>query len=101
MQQYLLDTHTLLWMQDDNKNLSPLVKKILSDEHSELYVSIASFWEITIKLHLGKLELGYAIDDLVNACGIGNIIIIPIEIAFLKELQLLPSIHKEIPLTEL
>ena len=44
---------------------------------------------------MGKLELGYAIDDLVNACGIGNIIIIPIEIAFLKELQLLPSIHKD------
>ena len=48
MQQYLLDTHTLLWMQDDNKNLSPLVKKILSDEHSELYVSIASFWELQL-----------------------------------------------------
>ncbi|MFC6191355.1 type II toxin-antitoxin system VapC family toxin [Dyadobacter subterraneus] len=95
MQQYLLDTHTLLWMQDDNKNLSPLVKKILSDEHSELYVSIASFWEITIKLQLGKLELGYTIDDLVNACNIANIIIIPIEIASLKELQLLPPIHKD------
>jgi PIN domain nuclease of toxin-antitoxin system len=95
MEQYLLDTHTLLWMQDDNNNLSPLAKKILSDEESKLYISIASFWEITIKLGLGKLELRYTIDDLVNACNITNILILPIEIDFLKELQSLPPVHKD------
>ncbi len=95
MPQYLLDTHTLLWMQDDNKNLSPLAKRILSDEDSELYISVASFWEITIKLSLVKLELGYTINDLINACSISNISIIPIEIAFLNELLILPSFHKD------
>ncbi|MCF0056939.1 type II toxin-antitoxin system VapC family toxin [Dyadobacter sp. CY356] len=95
MQQYLLDTHTLLWMQDDNKNLSPLAKKILSDGNSQLYVSIASFWEVTIKLSLRKLELEYTIDELFTACEITNIVILPIEIAFLKELHSLPFFHKD------
>jgi PIN domain nuclease of toxin-antitoxin system len=95
MEQYLLDTHTLLWMQDDNASLSAKAKTILSDKHSQLYLSIASFWEITIKLSLGKLELNYTIHDLEDACNETKITILPIEISFLQQLQSLPFIHKD------
>lgn len=60
----MLDTHALLWMQDDNILLSDRVREIITNDDSELYVSIVTFWEITIKTASGKLELGYMIDNL-------------------------------------
>ena len=95
MNQYILDTHALLWMQDDSGQLSENARNVLVDNKSRLYLSIASFWEISIKQSLGKLELSYSMDDLNNACEISRITILPIEISFLKQLQLLPFIHKD------
>jgi len=57
VKKYLLDTHVLLWMQDDNIALSKPARKILEDSATKLYLSIASLWEITIKQSLGKLSL--------------------------------------------
>ena len=93
--QFVLDTHTLLWMQDDSELLSANAKDILCDSRNELYVSIASFWEITIKQSLGKLHLSYTIDELVQSCAINNIFILPIQISYLKVLSLLPLFHRD------
>jgi len=43
MGQYLLDTHTLLWMQDDNPELSQKARKLLADSSNELYVSLSPY----------------------------------------------------------
>ncbi len=80
MGQYLLDTHTLLWLQDDNPKLSERAKSIILNRNNELHVSIVSFWEITIKRSLGKLVLGYSLTQLYHACIMSDIIIIPIEL---------------------
>ncbi len=55
----LLDTHVLIWLVDGDKNLSTVAKSAIEDEDNSLYLSIASLWEITIKLNLGKLDLLY------------------------------------------
>lgn len=93
--QYLLDTHTLLWMQDDNDMLSETVRDKLTDEKNDLYISIASFWEITIKQSLGKLQLAYTLDDLVQSSIINSIFILPVQISYLKTLKSLPFIHRD------
>jgi len=49
MGQYLLDTHTLLWLHDDSPRLSERAKSIIIDNTNDIHISIASFWEITIK----------------------------------------------------
>ncbi len=54
---YLLDTHVMLWFLEDSKELSKKAKTLLVDGRNELYWSSASFWEITVKVSLGKLEL--------------------------------------------
>lgn len=95
MKQYLLDTHTLLWMQDNSSQLSDGTRQILTDSKSRLYISIASFWEITIKSNIDKLELDYTIDEFYEACVTSDIVVLPIEISTLKQLQLLPFIHKD------
>jgi len=53
----LLDTHALLWMSDTSDRLSaPAVKAVL-EVRNELLLSVASWWEIAIKIGLGKLDL--------------------------------------------
>ena len=52
---YLLDTHTFLWIIEDNKNLTDKVKEIYLDNSNEIYLSVASLWEMAIKISLKKL----------------------------------------------
>lgn len=95
MTEYLLDTHTLLWMQDDSGTLSKQARSILSDKHAKLYISIATLWEIVIKCSLGKLVLDYSLDDLYEACQKNNIRVLAIGLSTLKRLESLPAIHKD------
>ena len=62
---YLLDSHVLLWWWFDPARLSAAVHALLVDPSSEIRVSAASVWELSLKHHRGKLpELAGAIDDL-------------------------------------
>ena len=51
----LLDTHTLLWWLAGDERLSQPVREVIGDESNQLWVSVASAWEIAIKVRLGKL----------------------------------------------
>ena len=53
----ILDTHTLVWFINGDKQLSAKARKAIEAEDAENFVSIASLWEIAIKISLGKLEL--------------------------------------------
>ena len=62
---YLLDSHVLLWWWFDPDRLSRQVRLVLIDPTSEVSVSAASIWELSLKHHQGKLpELAAVIDDL-------------------------------------
>lgn len=54
---YLLDTHTFLWWNMDDAQLSPRVKEILTDGANDIFLSAASAWEIAIKTARGRLIL--------------------------------------------
>ena len=51
---YLLDTHILLWAAQNSPKLSRKARKIIEDEHNQLYFSAASIWEVAIKSGLGR-----------------------------------------------
>ena len=53
----LLDTHALLWAVGAPDRLSGLVRAALLDDDNEVSLSIASLWEIAIKVSLRRLEL--------------------------------------------
>ena len=57
MTRYLLDTHVILWWAEDNPHLSPRHRKLLEDGSKEIFLSVVSVWEATIKAAQGKLEL--------------------------------------------
>ncbi|MFM7238256.1 MAG: type II toxin-antitoxin system VapC family toxin [Cyanobium sp.] len=62
---YLLDSHVLLWWWFDPGRLSREVRLVLINPTSEVFVSAASIWQLSLKHHQGKLpELAAVIDDL-------------------------------------
>ncbi len=54
---YLLDTHTLIWSIIEPTKLSAKVRQIIEDPEQHIMVSVLSFWEISLKFALKKLEL--------------------------------------------
>lgn len=82
-------------MQDDNHSLSTRAREILEDSSCNLYLSIASFWEIAIKQSLGKLKLEYTLDELSDSCSSNNIFILPIQVSALTILKKLPFLHRD------
>ncbi|MGC6424175.1 MAG: type II toxin-antitoxin system VapC family toxin [Lentimonas sp.] len=53
----LLDTCALLWTVNDPNQLSGTAKKALIDPSNSIHVSTISFWEISLKASIGKLQL--------------------------------------------
>jgi PIN domain nuclease of toxin-antitoxin system len=53
--QYLLDTHTLLWFDNEPEYIPPSTLHIIRNNKNTIYVSSMSIWELSIKFHLGKL----------------------------------------------
>lgn len=53
----LLDTHTYLFTAFSQQKLSKKAKKIILDTENDIYVSTVTFWEISLKYSLGKLDI--------------------------------------------
>ncbi len=53
---FLIDTHIFLWFINNDPQLSPTAKTLLESD-VELLLSVASLWEITIKISTGKMTL--------------------------------------------
>jgi PIN domain nuclease of toxin-antitoxin system len=66
---YLLDTHYMLWAIADTKKISRKVKDIITNPDHQIVISTISFWEVSLKSSLGKLEIvGFSPEDLPNIC---------------------------------
>ena len=78
MKYNLLDTHTLIWFLDGNSLLSLNAKKEIEDEEAINFVSIASLWEIAIKISLGKIELKTSFNQISNKLSENGFLILPV-----------------------
>jgi len=52
----LLDTHVLVWWLEDNPRLISPVRSIIADRKHRVMVSVASFWELSIKFRKGRID---------------------------------------------
>ncbi|MBQ9183280.1 MAG: type II toxin-antitoxin system VapC family toxin [Neisseriaceae bacterium] len=69
MTKYLIDTHILIWLAVSPTKISKNIIKIIENTDNKICVSSISFWEIAIKISIGKLSLqGLTIEDLVQFC---------------------------------
>jgi len=93
---YLLDTHTLLWIVTDDKQLSQNAKKIYLDNENDLFLSMASVWELAIKSSLSKVSLGMPLDEFVDTHIRGiDIDILDIRLPHVLRIENLPYFHRD------
>jgi PIN domain nuclease of toxin-antitoxin system len=92
---YLLDTHTVLWMRENNPRLNRAKwESIFYSPDNEIFVSIASLWEMTIKQSLGKLDFEGSIEDFAADLEMRHgFTLLPIIPTDLSRLQTLPHHH--------
>lgn len=90
----LLDTHILLWSLADSKELSKKARKYIS-ESDNVFVSVASLWEIAIKTSLGKLEIGVEADELNQIIINSGFEILTINADHISPLHNLPPHHRD------
>ena len=96
MMRLLLDTKTLIWWHDSPHKLPAPVRTALQDDTNQVFISVASAWEMQIKMQLGKLKLSKSWDEIIEAEQVNN------DFEFLKAdrphiriLDSLPFHHKD------
>jgi PIN domain nuclease of toxin-antitoxin system len=65
----LLDTHTLLWFHLNDPQLSATAMGLIVDPAHDKLVSPASYWEIAIKIRIGKYTLAQPYEDAIDMNG--------------------------------
>ncbi len=81
MMRYLIDTHTFLWFSEGATQISPQSKQLIIDKSNEIFVSIASLWEISIKTAINKLSISGDYELIIEDVTENNIEILPINFA--------------------
>jgi len=91
----LLDTHTLIWFFEGATELSEVAKSAIIDENNTCFVSILSFWEIAIKLNIGKLQMNISFEQLRMLILENGFEILPLKFEHTKEIINLPLHHRD------
>ncbi|MGV3604553.1 MAG: type II toxin-antitoxin system VapC family toxin [Dyadobacter fermentans] len=92
---YLLDTHTLIWFIEGNRLVSNTARTLIEDKANEIYISMASLWEIAIKTSLRKLTLTNPYESLLDDLQKLSVILLPINFSHTVFLNTLPHYHKD------
>ena len=92
---YLLDTHVVLWAAENSPLLSEKVKTVILNENAEKFVSVASAWEIAIKLGTQKLHLDGGLPEFFRMIDCNGFITLSVEREYLQLITQLPDFHKD------
>lgn len=98
MNRLLLDTHTFLWWINNSyvHLLSRKVQTLLSDDNNQLYLSMASIWEIAVKVSIGKLNLSQPLETfLANQLETNNVNLLNITLPHAVRVATLPLHHRD------
>lgn len=92
----LLDTHSLIWFIGGDTQLGVDARQLIDDEENQIYISIASLWEMAIKFSIGKLNLEQPFEEMFpEQLEINSIEILGITIDHLKAAASLPFHHRD------
>ncbi len=74
--------HTLIWLLEGDDNLSTVAREQIENSGNTNFVSVATFWEIAIKVSLNKLEMQISIQNLKQLIWENGIEVLPITIEY-------------------
>lgn len=96
MKRLLLDTHAFIWWASEPEKLSKKALALCENPNNTIILSVASVWEMQIKMQLGKLKLEAELTDLIDLQRkINDLQILPIELEHTLELKNLDDHHKD------
>jgi len=92
----LIDTQAFLWIAGDDPRLGAAARQAFLEPTHRLFLSMASLWEMAIKISLGKLALQPDWPQRIDAEMIANgILWLPIEPEHCVAVSTLPFHHRD------
>ncbi len=91
----LIDSHVFVWSLLKDPRLSTKAKGLLRSDEHEMYFSLASLWELSIKIRLGKLHTpGSTVAFIHDSLKENSIAVLPVRYEDLLLLERLPMHHR-------
>jgi PIN domain nuclease of toxin-antitoxin system len=91
----IVDTHILIWFLEGSPTLSKSRRQFIAAAENEIFVSIASLWEMAIKISIGKLILAKPLSEVINQIAAENMEILPISTEHILRVSSLPFHHRD------
>ena len=92
----LLDTHAFLWWVEGTPPLGRRARAAVADPDNEVLFSIASSWELAIKLSLGKLRLTHRLDRFIpEQLALNGFSLLAVELRHVVGVADLPFHHRD------
>jgi PIN domain nuclease of toxin-antitoxin system len=91
---YLIDTHVALWVLK-GEPLPEAAKSILDDVTAEVFVSIASAWEIAIKVSTGKLTYAGGVRSFLDDIKLNEFKLLGVEESHIEQIEELRYHHRD------
>jgi PIN domain nuclease of toxin-antitoxin system len=87
----LLDTQILIWYVQGNTKLQISYRELIINPKSEIFISVASLWEMAIKMRINKLDLNCPLEDFIPQ----GILLLPIRPKHIYQTLQLPLHHRD------
>ena len=92
----LFDTHIFIWWDSEPERLPDTIRQALADPTNHLTLSVASLWEMQIKIQLGKLTPRQPLNETVaHHKQVNHLQILPVHFNHVERLSDLPSLHRD------
>ena len=86
----LVDTHVLMWFIEGSVLLAISHRQMIADPSNNVFGSIASLWEMAIKISIGKLTLAQPLADVIKQLTTENIELLAISPEHALQILILP-----------
>ncbi len=91
----LLDTHAVIWFVEENPALSTSANAAIKNPVNSIYISVATLWELAIKVGLGKLKLPKPVEALATDLQDSGALFVPIVAEHAMATRALPWHHRD------
>ncbi|MBP6812020.1 MAG: type II toxin-antitoxin system VapC family toxin [Saprospiraceae bacterium] len=91
----LLDTHTFIWYNEGSVELSHDARQEIENPQNQCFVSIASLWEMSIKIGLGKLDIQSPFETVLDDVSENGFELLPVTFEHTFQNSRLDWYHKD------
>lgn len=92
----LLDSHAFVWTHEEPNKLSDNAALEILNLSNQIFLSVASIWELQIKIKLGKFSFSNTLENVIaEELRTNNLQILPVHLSHALHLEKLPLYHKD------